>query len=147
MFTSGTTGQPKAARITNRRMLFAATAACGLCATPTDTVYLCLPFITRRAWSWQPARRSSRAVAWRWPPLFGQPLLAGCPAQRRDGGVLRRRDVPPRLGAAFGAGKDHAVRLFVGNGLRAEVWRQPRCAAVQSAFLSSMARRKATASW
>ena len=44
VFTSGTTGLPKAARITNGRWMMGATGAAivsGL--TPTDTVYCCLP--------------------------------------------------------------------------------------------------------
>ena len=44
MFTSGTTGKPKAVKISNRRWLMAATAATAGCdLTPTDTVYCCLP--------------------------------------------------------------------------------------------------------
>lgn len=127
MFTSGTTGKPKAARITNRRFLFAATAASAGCAlTPTDTVYCCLPlhhatglilaaggalvagsrlaiaprFSTSRFW--QDVRRTGSTVVFYVGELCR--YLVSAPPSALE--------------------KTHAVRLFVGNGMRADVWRQ-----------------------
>lgn len=127
MFTSGTTGKPKAARITNRRFLFAATAASAGCAlTPTDTVYCCLPlhhatglilaaggalvagsrlalaprFSSRRFWP--DVRRSGATVVFYVGELCR--YLVSAPPSPLE--------------------KSHAVRLFVGNGMRADVWRQ-----------------------
>jgi len=127
MFTSGTTGQPKAARISNRRFMMAATATCAGCdLTPTDTVYCCLPlhhgtgllmaaggallggcrlalaprFSTRTFW--QDVRRTGATIVFYVGELCRY-LVAAPPSP------LERA---------------HAVRLFVGNGLRADVWRE-----------------------
>src|SRR5262249_5192875 len=44
LFTSGTSGLPKAARITNRRIILGALGSAAACAlTPADTVYCALP--------------------------------------------------------------------------------------------------------
>jgi putative long chain acyl-CoA synthase len=127
LFTSGTTGQPKAARISNRRFVMAATAASAGCAlTPADTVYCSLPlhhgtglflaaggalvagsrlaiaprFSTSRFW--QDVRRVGATVVFYVGELCRY-LVTAPPSPLEKG---------------------HAVRLFVGNGLRADVWRE-----------------------
>lgn len=127
MFTSGTTGKPKAVKISNRRWLMAATAATAGCdLTPTDTVYCCLPL----------HHGTGLLLA------VGGALLGGC-----------RLAIAPRFSArgfwqdvrrtgatvVFYVGelcrylvsappspleRSHAVRLFVGNGMRADVWKE-----------------------
>lgn len=127
MFTSGTTGKPKAVKISNRRWLMAAIAATSGCdLTPNDTVYCCLPL----------HHGTGLLLA------AGGALLGGCRLAiaprfsvrgfwediRRNGvtvvfyvGELCRYLVsaPPSP-----LERSHAVRLFVGNGMRAEVWRE-----------------------
>ncbi|MBL8636845.1 MAG: long-chain-acyl-CoA synthetase [Myxococcales bacterium] len=127
MFTSGTTGKPKAVKISNRRWLMAAIAATSGCdLTPNDTVYCCLPL----------HHGTGLLLA------AGGALLGGCRLAiaprfsvrsfwediRRSGvtvvfyvGELCRYLVsaPPSP-----LERSHAVRLFVGNGMRADVWRE-----------------------
>jgi putative long chain acyl-CoA synthase len=127
LFTSGTTGQPKAARVSNRRWLMAATgAAAGCDLAPTDTVYCCLPihhgtglllavggaliggsrlalaprFSTRGFW--EDVRRTGATVVFYVGELCRY-LISAPPSPLE---------------------KTHAVRLFVGNGMRPDVWRE-----------------------
>lgn len=127
MFTSGTTGKPKAVKISNRRWLMAATAAaagCGL--TAEDTVYCCLPLyhgtglllaasgalvggcrlalaprFSARSF-WEDVHRTFATVVFYVGELCR--YLFAMPASPLE--------------------KTHRVRLFVGNGMRVEVWRQ-----------------------
>ena len=127
MFTSGTTGQPKAARITNRRMLFAATAACAGCAlTPTDTVYLCLPLyhatglVLAACAALVAGSRLALAPRFSASRFWLDVRRSGATVVFYVGEMCRYLvSAPPSA-----LEKTHAVRLFVGNGLRAEVWRQ-----------------------
>ncbi len=127
MFTSGTTGKPKAVKISNRRWLMAATAAASGCdLTPTDTVYCCLPL----------HHGTGLLLA------VGGALLGGCRLAIAPKFSVRGfwEDVR-RTGATvvFYVGelcrylvsappspleRSHAVRLFVGNGMRADVWKE-----------------------
>ena len=127
MFTSGTTGKPKAVKISNRRWLMAATAAAAGCdLTPNDTVYCCLPlhhgtglllaaggallggcrlaiaprFSTRGFW--EDVRRTGTTVVFYVGELCR--YLVSAPPSPLE--------------------RSHAVRLFVGNGMRADVWRE-----------------------
>jgi acyl-CoA synthetase (AMP-forming)/AMP-acid ligase II len=125
MFTSGTTGMPKAARVTNRRWAVAALgAAAGCQLTSRDTVYCALPL------------------------YHATGLLIGC------GGALvggARLALAPKFSTStfwndvhrYGASvviyvgelcrylvnapptpieRSHAVRVFAGNGMRKDVW-------------------------
>lgn len=129
MFTSGTTGLPKAARISNRRWFLAATAsaaAAGL--SPDDTVYCTLPLY----------HATGLLLG------GGGALVAGCRlALGEKFSVSRFWDDVHRTGATvvFYVGelcrylvsapevaneKNHSIRLFMGNGLRSDVWSQLR---------------------
>ena len=127
MFTSGTTGMPKAARVTNRRWAVAAlTAAAATTLTPRDTVYCCLPL-----------HHSTGLLVGVGGALVGGARLALAPRfsvsgfwddVRRSGativvyvGELCRYLVN---GPTLANERHHPVRCFVGNGMRPEVWRR-----------------------
>lgn len=125
MFTSGTTGLPKAARITNRRWAMAALGSAAAAAlTPHDTVYCCLPLY----------HATGLLVAVGGAMLGGSRLVlaqkfsasAFMGDVRRTGatvvfyvGELCRYLVAT---AAHADDNHHAIRLFAGNGMRPEVW-------------------------
>lgn len=126
VFTSGTTGLPKAAPMTNLRWYKAGIGfgkmSMGL--KPSDTVYCCLPLYHNTALaiglSCVLSTGASMALARRfsvtnfWPDIrkFGATsfvyigeicrYLLNMPEQQND--------------------KEHAIRVMVGNGLRAEIW-------------------------
>jgi putative long chain acyl-CoA synthase len=125
MFTSGTQGLPKGARISNRRWAVAALGSAAACKlTPGDTVYCCLPL--------HHATGMLVAVG---GALIGGARLALAPRfstssfwedVRRTGstvvfyvGELCRYlcAAPPVPGE-----QKHPVRLFAGNGMRPAVW-------------------------
>lgn len=127
LFTSGTTGLPKAARITNRRWVMAALGAAAACRlTPADTVFVALPM--------QHATSLLLAVG---GALVGGARIALAPRfvahdfwrqVRRHGvsvvfyvGEMLRflTLLPVERNEAH-----HPVRLFVGNGLRADAWQE-----------------------
>lgn len=127
MFTSGTTGKPKAARITNRRFLFAATAACAGCAlTPTDTVYCPLPLhhgtglILAAGGALVAGSRLAIAPRFSTSRFWLDVRRTGATVVFYVGEMCRYLVAAPPSALE----KTHAVRLFVGNGLRADVWRQ-----------------------
>lgn len=127
MFTSGTTGKPKAARITNRRFLFAAIGASAGCAlTPTDTVYCCLPLhhatglILAAGGALVAGSRLAIAPRFSTSRFWLDVRRSGATVVFYVGEMCRYLvSAPPSP-----LEKSHALRLFVGNGLRADVWRQ-----------------------
>ena len=125
MFTSGTTGLPKAARITNRRWATAALGAAALCRlTPHDTVYCCLPL-----------HHSTGQLVAVGGAVIGGARLALAETFSVSGFWTSVRHVGATV--VFYVGElcrylvkapaepnesTHPVRLFVGNGMRTEVW-------------------------
>ena len=127
LYTSGTTGMPKAARITNRRWFTAATAsavAAGL--SHTDTVYCCLPLYHATGLLLGAGgalvggcrlaigKKFSTSNFWADVHRFGVTVVFYV------GEVCRYLISAPEMGNE----KNHSIRLFMGNGLRADVWSQ-----------------------
>lgn len=127
MFTSGTTGLPRAARITNRRWASAALgAAAALQLTDRDTVYCSLPLYhstglligcggalvggARLAL----APKFSTTTFWNDVHRYGATVVIYV-------GELCRYLVN---GPESSLERSHSVRAFVGNGMRADVWEQ-----------------------
>ncbi|MEZ4265681.1 MAG: alpha/beta fold hydrolase [Myxococcota bacterium] len=127
LFTSGTTGLPKAARITNMRQVAAGLWASILCElTPRSTVYCALPL-----------HHATGILVACGAALCGGSRLALAPRFSTSGfwQDVRRygADVVVYVGElcrylVSAPGRpdesDHPVRLFVGNGMRGEVWQQ-----------------------
>ncbi len=127
VFTSGTTGLPKAARITNRRWMMAATGAAvagGL--TPNDTVYCCLPLY-----------HATGLLLGAGGALVGGCRLALSPKFSVSGFWKDVRQCGATVVFYVGelcrylvsapdspSEKSHSVRLFFGNGMRGEVWEE-----------------------
>jgi putative long chain acyl-CoA synthase len=127
MFTSGTTGLPKAAKITNRRWATGALGTAAACQlTPADTVYCCLPL-----------HHSTGFIVAVGGALIGGTRLALAPRFSREsfwddvrqngvtvvfyvGELCRYLTQPSGKETVV---KQHPVRLFAGNGMRPRVWR------------------------
>jgi putative long chain acyl-CoA synthase len=129
IFTSGTTGLPKAAKISNLRWFLAATAiAAGGSLTPNDTVYCCLPLYHGTGLILGAggamiggcrlvlARRFSRSRFWNEVRQCGATVIPYV------GDFCRYLvSAEPTPGE-----KNHPVRLFFGNGMQADVWHNLR---------------------
>ncbi len=126
IFTSGTTGRPKAVKITNRRWSLAAlsTAAIGKFTT-RDTVYCCTPLY--HATGMLMASGGALVGGARLALASGFSATRFLEETRRYGATvvfyvgemcryLVNREPQP--------GEDrHSIRLFIGNGMRPDVWR------------------------
>lgn len=127
LYTSGTTGLPKAARITNRRWSMAAIASAMACEiTPSDTVYCCLPLhhstgmLIAVGGALVGGARLSLAKRFSTTTFWNDVRRSGATVVAYVGELCRYLVAAPRS-----EGEDkHPVRLFVGNGMRPEVWEQ-----------------------
>jgi putative long chain acyl-CoA synthase len=125
MFTSGTTGLPKAARITNRRLVSAALGAAAACRLgPRDTVYCALPLYHATgmliAVGGALAGGSRLALAGRFSTsqFWTDVRRVGASVVFYVGELCRYLvNTPVQPGET-----KHPVRLFAGNGMRADVW-------------------------
>ncbi|KAG9352245.1 hypothetical protein JZ751_020658 [Albula glossodonta] len=126
IYTSGTTGMPKAAVITQDRLLAAMAVLASNGVSPGDIIYLTLPLyhtagfligfigsietgstiILRRKFSasqfWDDCRKHEVTVI----QYIGEVLRYLCNTPKRDND------------------KDHKVRLAIGNGVREDVWKE-----------------------
>ncbi|HEX5059135.1 MAG TPA: alpha/beta fold hydrolase [Kofleriaceae bacterium] len=125
--TSGKYEPPRAVRITNRRWAFSALgAAAAATLTTRDTVYCCLP-LHHPSGSLVAAHSaliggSRLALASRFAPetFWDEVRRYGVSVVYYAGEMCRRLvDADSVLGE-----KNNSVRLFVGSGMRADVWRQ-----------------------
>jgi acyl-CoA synthetase (AMP-forming)/AMP-acid ligase II len=132
IFTSGTTGLPKPAKITNRRWAMAALGTAAACKlSPNDTVYCALPLYhgtgllvgcsgalvggARLAL----AREFSATRFWPEVRRYGATVVVYV------GEMCRYLVSAPEPAPNKRSGESqHPVRLFVGNGMRAEVWQE-----------------------
>lgn len=125
LFTSGLSGLPKAARITNRRWVASALGAAAACRlTPDDTVYCPLPLYNAVGMLLAVSGALVGGARLALVPRFS--VRGFWPDVRRTGatvvvyiGGLCRYLVtaPPGDGE-----RDHSVRLFAGAGMKADVW-------------------------
>ncbi|XP_075335497.1 long-chain fatty acid transport protein 2-like [Odontesthes bonariensis] len=126
IYTSGTTGLPKAAVVNQNRLLTALAVLSSNGVTSKDAIYLNLPLyhtagfivgfvgsietgstiVLKRKFSasqfWDDCRKYNVTVI----QYIGEVMRYLCSTQKRDND------------------KDHKVRLAIGNGVRAEVWRE-----------------------
>ena len=125
LFTRGTTGTPKAARITNRRCALGALGTAAACRlTPSDTVYCALPLQHAAgmlvACGGALAGGSRLALGPRFDPqtFWVEVRRVGATVVVHAGAMCESLlAVPPNPNETR-----HAVRVFVGYGLRPQVW-------------------------
>lgn len=127
IFTSGTTGLPKAARITNRRWALAALGTAAACEmTPSDTVYCALPLyhatgmLVAVGGALVGGARLALAPRFSASRFWEEVRRYGATVVFYVGEMCRYLvNAPERRGEAH-----NPVRLFVGNGLRPDVWQE-----------------------
>ena len=123
IFTSGTTGLPKAARLTHLRFFSAIVLPYMFGLQPTDKLYCCLPMCHTAAigafsicwWLGIPlvlARKFSASTFWR------DVARQECTIVQYVGELCRYLVHAPHSEHE----RTHRVRLFFGNGLRPDVW-------------------------
>jgi len=125
MFTSGTTGLPRAARITNRRWALAALGtAAGLQLTDRDTVYCSLPIyhatglLIGCGGALAGGARLALAPKFSTTNFWSDVHRYGATVVIYIGELCRYLvNAPPKP-----LERSHAVRMFAGNGMRADVW-------------------------
>jgi putative long chain acyl-CoA synthase len=127
MFTSGTTGLPKAARITNQRAILAALGTAACCRlTWRDTVYCCLPLhhatglLVACGSALAGGARLALAPRFSASTFWEDVRKYGASVAFYVGEICRYlANAPPQPGEAR-----HPLRLLAGNGLRPDVWRR-----------------------
>jgi putative long chain acyl-CoA synthase len=127
LFTSGTTGMPKAARITHRRQVAAALWAAMACdLTPRSTVYCCLPLyhatglLVAVGGALVGGSRLALAPRFSTSSFWPDVRRYGADVVFYVGELCRYLVVAP----PHAEERNHPVRKFVGNGMRPEVWRR-----------------------
>ncbi len=125
--TSGKHEAPRASRITNRRWAFSALGAAATCTlTARDTVYCCLPLHhpagTLVAAGSALVGGARLALASRFTPdtFWDEVRRYGASVVFYAGEMCARLVDAPHGTAEH----NHAVRLFAGSGMRADVWRR-----------------------
>jgi len=127
MFTSGTTGLPKAARITNLRWTLAALGGAAACRlTWRDTVYCCLPLhhatglLVACGSALASGARLALAPRFSAASFWEDTRRYGATVAFYVGEICRYLvSAPPQANEAR-----HPLRLFAGNGLRPDVWKK-----------------------
>ncbi|MHA2010259.1 MAG: long-chain-acyl-CoA synthetase [Promethearchaeota archaeon] len=128
LFTSGTTGKSKAAKVLHRSLILNGImfGHIVLEATPNDTIYVALPFFHGTAiWlGWSPALASGAALAigrkfsvsrfWDEIRKYNATMFTYVGEVCR---YLMNQDPTPKE-------KDNTVRAIIGNGLRPEIWKE-----------------------
>ncbi|MCA9689263.1 MAG: AMP-binding protein, partial [Myxococcales bacterium] len=127
MFTSGTTGRPKAAKMTNSRVLGAATlAAVGAGMTARDTVYVSLPLyhatglVLGATAGFIAGSRVVLAPRFSVSRFWDDVRRHGVTVVLYVGELCRFLINTPEAANE----KRHTIRLLVGNGMREDVWRE-----------------------
>jgi putative long chain acyl-CoA synthase len=129
LFSSGSNGEPKLSRITNRRWAFAAYgAAAAATLTERDTVYCCLPLAHPAGMLVSVGSAivggSRLAFAETLDPdrFHAEVRRYGVTVVFYVGEMLRvLLDSPPSA-----ADRSNPIRLFAGSGMRADIWRRVR---------------------
>lgn len=127
IFTSGTTGLPKPAKITNRRWAMAALGTAAACTlSPNDTVYCALPLyhatglLVACGGALIGGSRLALAEEFSASRFWAQVRRYGATVVFYVGEMCRYLVSAPER-----PNEDrHPVRLFVGNGMRPSVWRK-----------------------
>ncbi|MFW9867915.1 MAG: long-chain-acyl-CoA synthetase [Candidatus Thorarchaeota archaeon] len=126
LFTSGTTGLPKAARLTHRRLVLPGIVFAKMFAnfTPEDTMYIALPFFHGTAimtgWSSILVGGGTLAIARKFSAshFWDDIRKFNATAFNYVGEVCRYlMNQPPKPNDS-----DNPVRVVIGNGLRPEIW-------------------------
>ena len=128
LFTSGTTGLPKAARLTHRRVIIPGYMFANLFAdfTPEDTMYIPLPFFHGTAlmtgWSSILLSGGTLALARKFSvsQFWDDCRKYNATAFNYVGEICRYLvNEPPKPND-----KDNSIRVVIGNGLRPEIWKE-----------------------
>lgn len=125
LFTSGTTGLPKAVKIPNRRILTGALAAAELCELTTeDTVYCSIPLHHSMGIAIASASTIATGATIALMPRFDATRFWDDVRRTGSTVVFYSGDLchdlvsqPDRAGES-----EHGVRLFIGSGMKRDVW-------------------------
>ncbi|MCB9521327.1 MAG: long-chain-acyl-CoA synthetase [Myxococcales bacterium] len=127
LFTSGTTGLPKAARITNRRWALGALGTAAACRlTSNDTVYLCLPLhhatavLVAVGGALVGGARLALAPRFSTTSFWSDVRRYGATVVFYVGELCRYLVNAPEVPGE----RKNPVRVFAGTGMREDVWRQ-----------------------